>query len=96
MAEETQNSPIVEIRLFGTPEIVVDGQVTTRLPAKTQALLFYLACTAQPTLRKEMALMLWPETPNPGNNLSRAIGRLRSEFSTELIVGSKSIDRFAL
>ena len=59
-------SPLVEIQLFGHPELRLDGQpLDLKLPHKALALLYYLALTAKPVGRETLATLLWPDAPMP-------------------------------
>lgn len=59
-------SPLLEIQLFGHPELRLDGQTPDlKLPHKALALLYYLALTAQPVGRETLATLLWPDAPMP-------------------------------
>ena len=69
------------VRLFGSPQIELDGAVIHLDHRKPLALLIYLAVTAQPHTRDALATFFWPEYPNARaylrNNLSiirRALG----------------------
>ena len=54
-------SPVLELKLFGVPVAIVEGQVT-RLPLKRAfALLGYLAFNTGPVPRAHLAAMLWPD-----------------------------------
>lgn len=49
----------LEISLLGSPKIKLDGKLLTGLPAKAQALLFYLVVTKQQQTRERLAEMLF-------------------------------------
>ncbi|MEZ4708145.1 MAG: BTAD domain-containing putative transcriptional regulator [Caldilineaceae bacterium] len=70
----------LKLYLLGAPTVHLHGQPLTDLPAKTQALLFYLAMTRQPHLRTALAHLLWGELPEKKAraNLRKAIRQLRS------------------
>ncbi|GIK56332.1 MAG: regulatory protein AfsR [Chloroflexota bacterium] len=51
----------LEISLLGSPKIQLDGKVITGLPAKAQALLFYLVVSGQQQTRERLAEMLFSE-----------------------------------
>ncbi|HEX5014843.1 MAG TPA: AAA family ATPase [Candidatus Limnocylindrales bacterium] len=80
-------SPVIEIRLFGPPQALVDGaplKVDTR---KALAILVVLATDARAYARDELAALLWPESDDAG-----ARGALRRTLS----VMRSSIDGSAL
>ncbi|MFN3335044.1 MAG: hypothetical protein ACK47M_21290, partial [Caldilinea sp.] len=66
---------MLELKLFGPPEITIDGAAPTGdLLAKDLALLYYLAVTGQPHSRTSLALLLWgvasaEENPPEGKTL---------------------------
>ena len=61
------------LHLLGTPQITLDEQPLTEiLPLKGQAILAYLAVTAQPQTRLWLASLLWPDVED-----SRALKNLR-------------------
>ncbi len=61
---------ILEIRLLGQPVVHVNGQ-PARVAVKTIGLLAYLALEGR-SLRRTVALKLWPDSIDPLNNLSVA------------------------
>ena len=67
----------IEIRLFGAPEIRVDGRYVEFDTRKAVALLAYLATTGQAHQRDAIAVMLWPDYDQ-----SRARAALRRTLST--------------
>jgi len=53
---------MIQIKLLGAPQILSqDHALPTPLPAKGQALLFYLAVTSQPATRSRLAGLLWSD-----------------------------------
>ena len=88
--------PLVELRVFGVPLAIVDGN-ETRLPLKRSvALLAYLAFNRGPVPRAHLAAMLWPEVDE-----ARARARLRRlAYTLEEAIGgpvlSSDNDCFAL
>lgn len=52
--------PTLELLLLGTPQVIYAGQdVTDKLPAKAQAMLYYLAVTGETFSRQALAGLLW-------------------------------------
>jgi predicted ATPase/DNA-binding SARP family transcriptional activator len=54
--------PCCQIKLFGPPTILVDGEVRTGLRSKSTALLAYLAAEDRPISRDSLATLLWPQS----------------------------------
>ena len=69
--------PRLEIALFGTPIIAVDGAVAAFDRNKPIALLAYLAITGKAHSRTSLALLLWPESANARTHLRGALLLLR-------------------
>lgn len=70
----------LELSLLGTPRITLDGQPVPDLSSyKAQALLFYLAVTAQPCSRGRLAGLLWGEIDEERarTSLRGALSKLR-------------------
>jgi len=67
------------IRLFGEPELQIDGAALALNNQKARALLFYLAATEQPHARNHLAALLWSEAPsdNARRSLRAALFQLR-------------------
>ncbi len=78
--DDHQQPPKLTIRLLGAPEIRLADRQITGLPAKTQALLFYLAMTPTPHLRTVLANLLWGglSEHSARSNLRKAIQQLRT------------------
>jgi DNA-binding SARP family transcriptional activator len=53
----------LELKALGPLEVALDGQPLTLANRKAQALLAYLAVTALPQTRDNLAALLWPEAP---------------------------------
>jgi DNA-binding SARP family transcriptional activator len=68
---------VLTIRLFGAPQVAVDGRPLITDTRKAIALLAYLAVTRQPQTRDGLATLLWPEL-----NQSKARAALRRTLST--------------
>lgn len=88
-----QAPSILKLYLLGTPLIQLNDNPVTGLPAKTQALLFYLAVTRQPHLRTVLTTLLWGDLPerNARANLRKAIQQLRAAIPAHLIVAGQSV-----
>ena len=71
----------LSIRLFGSLEVTLDGQVVTAFKSdKARALLAYLVVEAErPHRREKLAGLLWPEWPEQAarGNLRRVLANLR-------------------
>lgn len=74
-----KTAPRPTLRLFGAPEVEVDGAPLAVNNQKTRALLFYLAVTGQPHTRGHLATLLWSEFPadNARRSLRAALFQLR-------------------
>lgn len=79
--------PRLSLKLFNTFEISRDGQMVTGfVSTKVRGLLGYLAVeAAQPHLREELAVLLWPERSHGSarTNLRQALANLRSVLDDE-------------
>ncbi len=65
----------LEISLLGSPKIKLNGQLLTGLPAKAQALLFFLVVTRQQQTRERLGEMLFSEeTMSPEKKLANLRG----------------------
>ncbi len=75
----TKTAAPLTIRLFGAPEVEIDGDPLTLNNQKAQALLFYLAVTGQPHTRSHLATLLWSEFPtdNARRSLRATLFQLR-------------------
>ncbi len=68
--DQNTSQAILEIRLLGQPVVYLNGQ-PARVAVKTIGLLAYLALEGK-SLRRTVALKLWPDSIDPLNNLSVA------------------------
>lgn len=66
---------MLDIRLFGTPIILYNGQPQEIQRKATRALLYYLAATGQPVGRARLATFFWPEETD-----EKARSRLRDQL----------------
>src|ERR1044072_512613 len=51
----------LEIQLFGTPQLVLNGQVLEDLPRKNRALLFYRPTQGGQPSREKLLTFFWPD-----------------------------------
>jgi DNA-binding SARP family transcriptional activator len=79
----TGGPPMLQLRLFGAPEVCVDGQPVRFDTRKAVALLAYLAVTGRPQQRDVLAVLLWPELDQ-----TKARGALRRTLSVASKIGS--------
>ncbi len=75
------------LRLFGTPQIAIDGHVVAINLRKGMALLAYVAVTRQPHSRDAFATLLWPEKDQAGAraNLRRTLYDLSHILGPQLL-----------
>ena len=59
----SEAAPILEITLLGAPGLAFQGAPAPALPAKGQALVYYLAASAAPAARQRLAGLLWSDQP---------------------------------
>ena len=78
----------LEIRLLGAPEIAVNGERVAGLPAKLEALLFYLAAAPRSVSRSALAGLLWGERAEQDArmNLRAALAKLPDSLTPHLTV----------
>lgn len=84
----------LSIRLFGAPQIEIDGATVALERSKTVALLAYLAATGKAHARGALALLLWPENANARAHLRSGIFQLRQTFGEHWFVFDR--DQLAL
>lgn len=56
-----RKTPVLEIRLFGTPQLFLKGQELDSLRRKNRALLYYLAAQGGPIRREKLLTFFWPD-----------------------------------
>lgn len=85
----------VEFRLLGAPEIAVNGAPAAGLPAKLEALLYYLAAAPRSVARASLASMLWPERAEADArmNLRAALQKIPGDLAPYVAIHR---DRLAL
>ena len=69
--------PSLTVRLFGPPQIELDGVVVRLDHRKPLALLAYLALSAKPHSREALAALLWPDYPNGRAYLRNSLSIIR-------------------
>jgi predicted ATPase/DNA-binding SARP family transcriptional activator len=84
----------LELSLLGTAVITLKGErVDRQVPAKSQALLFYLAVTGQVHSRNRLAGLLWGDKPEASAkaNLRKALSTLGPMFGDVLIITRQTV-----
>src|SRR5215207_3983990 len=74
-------APKLQIRLFGTPSITLDGKpVTGFISNKSAAAVYYLAATNRTQARNLLATLLWTNSPElyAKKNLRNVLSNLRT------------------
>src|SRR5258706_13016159 len=56
-----QIPPSLEIHLFGTPGLYLNGQAVDQVRRKNRALVYYLAAHPQPVTRETLLAFFWPD-----------------------------------
>ena len=87
-------SNVLEIRLFGHPELRLHGQLLAHhLPHKALALLYYLALAEQPIGRETVALLLWPDAAaaTAKHSLRNLLSLLRKALGDALVITHRTI-----
>ena len=77
----------LEIRLFGAPEILVDGSPLHVDTRKAVAILVVLATDGRPYARDELAALLWPDSDDAAARgaLRRTLSVMRAAMGVELL-----------
>ncbi|MFZ4663776.1 MAG: AfsR/SARP family transcriptional regulator, partial [Caldilineaceae bacterium] len=85
------NSHLLQLKLFGSPQISYQGQpLNGFVSAKVRALLLYLAATDRPQSRDHLAHLLWEDTPASMKvNLRKALSNLRQLIGNVLVEDAK-------
>jgi DNA-binding SARP family transcriptional activator len=84
----------LELSLLGTVAITLDGErVSGQVPAKSQALLCYLAVTGRRHSREKLAGLLWGDKPEARAkaNLRKSLSSLRQWFEDALIITRQTV-----
>lgn len=85
---------MLSLRLLGSPQITLNNQTIRQLPAaKSQALLFYLACRGRVQSRLALGRLLWPDKTDAEArmNLRQALYQLRQTLPNVLETSRESI-----
>jgi DNA-binding SARP family transcriptional activator/tetratricopeptide (TPR) repeat protein/predicted ATPase len=85
----------LQLVLLGTPQIFLDGHLlTAAMPAKAQALLFYLAVTGRPHSRAALAALLWGDTTDEAAraSLRKALQPLRQHLAPILRIERDNVN----
>jgi len=90
--QSTPERAILQLSLFGAPQICLNGTPVNGLGAKDQALLFYLATTGQTHMRTTLSTLLWGELldKNARASLRKALQHLRDALPGHLHCNTKS------
>ena len=80
------------LSLLGAVAITLNGE-QVQVPAKSQALLYYLAVTGRPYSREKLAGLLWGEKPEhrAKANLRKSLSGLRQSFGNALTITRQSV-----
>src|SRR5688500_745852 len=78
----------LEIRLLGRPEIRVDGAPLEGLPAKLEALVYYLAIAPRSVARSALAGLLWSDRSEQDArmNLRAALTKIPPALAPHIVV----------
>ncbi|MFN8491624.1 MAG: tetratricopeptide repeat protein [Caldilineaceae bacterium] len=85
---------MLELKLLGSPHILLDGRPVSGLSAaKSQALLFYLAVNGRPQTRQALAGLLWPDKREADAlaNLRQALYHLRNALPDYLEINRLTV-----
>ena len=79
---------MLEIHLFGTPTITLDGQPLKIQRRVTRALLYFLAANRQPIGRARLAALFWPDLSDEASRarLRDHLGKLRRDLPNASLV----------
>ena len=84
----------LELSLLGTVAITLNGErVSGQIPAKSQALLCYLAVTGRRHSREKLAGLLWGDKPEARAkaSLRKSLSDLRQLFGDALIITRQTV-----
>ncbi len=84
----------LQISLLGSPQVLLDNRpISGFATAKTQALLFYLAVTAQPHSRDTLANLFWGDSTEQKakKNLRDALSNLRKLVEPHLLITRQTV-----
>src|SRR5215510_10051888 len=85
--------PPLEIRLFGTPGLFLNGQAMEHVRRKNRALVYYLATHPQPLTRETLLAFFWPDHERTGAQpiLRTMIHHLRKHLGDSFQINDESI-----
>src|ERR671923_2451583 len=88
-----QDSPSLEIHLFGTPRLLLNGGVVDKIRRKNRALVYYLAAHHQPVTRENLLAFFWPDHERAAAQpiLRTMIHDLRKNLGEAIQVDDQSI-----
>lgn len=86
---------MLEIRLFGSPQVVVDGKPQSKIPTRKSVLLLarLVLNRSKPQDRNALAFDLWPDVPEARarRNLNTEVWRLKQTLGEAIVADSKSV-----
>src|SRR5574337_992483 len=86
---------MLEIRLFGAPQVIVGGKYQSKIPTRKSALLLarLVLNQSKPQDRNALAFELWPDVPEARarRNLNTEIWRLKRVLGEAIAADSKSV-----
>jgi DNA-binding SARP family transcriptional activator/tetratricopeptide (TPR) repeat protein len=84
----------IDIRLFGPPQVAVDGRPIAVDTRKAIAILILLAAEGRAFARDELAALLWPESDDAAARgaLRRTLSTLRSAVGSHVIVDRSRVE----
>jgi DNA-binding SARP family transcriptional activator len=86
---------MLEIRLFGSPQVIVDGKPQSKIPTRKCVLLLarLVLNASKPQDRNALAFELWPDVPEARarRNLNTEVWRLRQALGEIIVADAKSV-----
>ncbi len=86
---------MLEIRLFGSPQVIVDGKPQSKIPTRKSVLLLarLVLNASKPQDRNALAFELWPDVPEARarRNLNSEVWRLRQALGEIIVADAKSV-----
>ena len=85
---------LLQLTLFGSPEVRLNGQAVTGFrSSKAQALLYYLAVTGRPHTRPTLAGLFWGDQPEAAarTSLSKCLSNLRDLVGDAVLVERQTV-----
>jgi DNA-binding SARP family transcriptional activator len=84
---------MLSVRLFGSPQLLVDERTLTLPRRKSRALVYYLAAHAQPVSRERLLSFFWPDASRVSGQqtLRSTLYGLRKVLNAALIVDDESV-----